>query len=154
VTDPQVGLPKVAPTVLRIVVPGEPVPKGRARYRIVRPKAGGAPFVQEYTPPETRAYEAKVKLLTQVAVNQSGWSWAKDDRFSLVVRIVRSHWDAGGDASNVLKAVEDGMNGVAYKDDRYVRGIGVAITDPDPKKPRVEIEVRRFTLVKPKVKRA
>lgn len=136
-------LAAVAPERLRFVVPGEPVPKGRARHRIVFPKVG-KPFVQEYTPPETKAYEDKVKLLARVAVNQARWSVGPKDRFSVVVRVVRTYEGKGGDLDNVLKACLDGMNKVVYPDDRYIRGLGAAFGRPDPAKPRVEIEVRRY----------
>jgi Holliday junction resolvase RusA-like endonuclease len=131
-----------APSILRFTVPGEPVPKGRPRFRIVQPR-GGKAFVQEYTPAETRAYEDKVRLVTKVAINQSGWAPEDDDRFTVLVRIFRSHWDKGGDADNVLKGLLDGMNKLAFRDDRYVRSVACALQRPDKQNPRVEVEVRR-----------
>lgn len=141
------------PTVLRFTVPGEPVPKGRARHRIVFPKQG-KPFVQEYTPPETKAYEERFRLLAKVAVNQAKWTVHPDDRFSVVIRVYRTHEGKGGDLDNVIKSALDSMNhsGV-WLDDRYVRGIGAALCDPDPARPRVEVEVRRFKRT-PKPKRS
>lgn len=131
------------PTVLRFVVPGEPVGKERARvFRKITPNGGVV--TRAVTPEKTREYEDKIRTMAQIAVNQQRWAWAKTDRFSVVVKIYRTHWDAGPDASNVLKAIEDACNGVAYRDDRYIRGIGVAIQAPDPENPRVEVEVRRF----------
>lgn len=132
------------PTVLKFVVPGEPVPKGRARFRIVTSR-GGKPFGQEYTPAETRAYEERVKLLAQVAVNQAGWSWDDEDRFAVLIRVFRTHWEKGGDIDNYGKAALDGMNGTVFPDDRYVRGFACSLMDPDPTSPRVEVEVRRVS---------
>ena len=51
----------------------------------------------------------------------------------------------GGDLDNVVKAVSDGINGIAFDDDRYIRGIGAAFGDPDPARPRLEVEVRKLT---------
>ena len=132
------------PDVLRFVIDGEPVPKARSRHRIVFPKSGGKPFTQEYTDAKTKAYEDRVRLLAKVAANGARWGWSDGDRFSIVLRIVRTYWDKGGDLDNVLKSCFDGMNGVIFADDRYVRAFGAAFLPPDPKRPRVEVEVRRF----------
>lgn len=139
----------VSVAVLRFVVPGEPVGKERARV-FSRTKGDGGTITRAVTPPKTRAYEDKIRTVAQIAVNQSKWTWSEDDRFSIIVRIHRTHFDAGGDASNVLKCLEDACNRITWSDDRYVRGIGVAILDPDPKNPRVEVEVRRYAVEKPK----
>lgn len=136
------GASEGTPTVLRLVIPGDPVGKERARvFRKQNPN--GTVITRAVTPEKTRAYEEKIRTLAQIAVNQARWSWAKDDRFSVVMKIYRSHWDAGADLDNVIKTI-DGLTGIVWKDDRYVRGIGAAFQDPDPKNPRVEVEVRRF----------
>jgi crossover junction endodeoxyribonuclease RusA len=129
--------------VLRFVVDGEPVPKGRARTRVVTPK-GGKAFASHYTPPETKAYEERVALLCRVAAAGVRWAWTKADRFALVVQVFRSHEGKGGDLDNYVKAISDAINGVAFGDDRYIRGIGASLQTPDPARPRVEVEVRRL----------
>lgn len=129
--------------VLRFVVPGEPVPKGRARTRVVTTR-GGKAFASHYTPGETKAYEERVALLCRVAVAGARWAWTKADRFALVVQVYRAHEGKGGDLDNYVKAISDAINGVAFGDDRYVRGIGAALQEPDPARPRVEVEVRKF----------
>lgn len=131
-----------APTVLKFIVPGEPVPKGRPRFSS-RKRDDGKTFVKTYTDAETAAYEKHVRNCAQIAVLQTRWAWSKRDRFNLLLRVFRTHYDAGGDIDNYEKAVMDAMNTVAYADDRYVRGKG-SIIYMDKLNPRVEVEVRRF----------
>jgi crossover junction endodeoxyribonuclease RusA len=133
---------RVSADVLRFVVEGEPVPKGRARTRVVTPK-GGKAFASHYTPPETKAYEERVALLCRVAVAGARWAWTDKDRFTLLVQVFRTHEGKGGDLDNYVKAISDAINGVAFGDDRYIRGIGASLQPPDPKRPRVVVEVRR-----------
>lgn len=130
-------------TVLRFVVPGEPVGKERARV-FRKESADGRVITRAVTPEKTRAYEEKVRTVAQIAVNQSRWAWSKDDRFNVVLKIFRTHVDAGPDVDNVIKVCADSLNGIAWKDDRYVWGIGAALQPRDPENPRVEVEVRRF----------
>lgn len=130
------------PTVLKLTVFGEPIGKQRARvFSKVTPN--GRVVTRAVTPKETRAYEDKVRTVAQIAVNQWKWAWSKHDRFNVVIRIWRTHESRGFDLDNHIK-VCDALNGVAWDDDRHVRGIGAALMDPDPKNPRMEIEVRRF----------
>lgn len=129
-------------TELRFVVPGEPV--GKERARVFRNKAkDGRVVTRAVTPEKTREYEAKVRDIAKIACNLARWSWSKDDRFTVVMRVFRTHFDAGPDLDNVIKTL-DALNGIVWKDDRYVRGIGAALQDPDPENPRIEVEVRRF----------
>jgi crossover junction endodeoxyribonuclease RusA len=87
-----------------IVVPGEPVAKERPR----RGKHGGF-----YTPKKTTDYEALV-----------GWTWRQARHVALSGPIVvRLDFYLGGrdkDLDNMAKAVMDGLNGVAFADDRQV----------------------------------
>ena len=131
-----------SPRILHVLIPGDPVPKGRPRFS-ARRAPDGKTFVKPYTDEETAAYEEKVKLVALAAVNLAGWAWTKDDRFSLIIRVFRRHYDAGGDIDNYEKAVMDAMNKVVYADDRYVRGKGSALLH-DPLRPRVEVKVERF----------
>lgn len=128
----------VVPDELRFVVPGEPV----AWQRTGSSKAGGRGH--RFTQSKTRKYEKVVRDVAAAAVARASWCWGKDDRFSLIVKVYRTHWDKGGDIDNCLKGLLDGMNTVVFADDRYVRGIGIAFPRPDPRRPRVEVTVRRF----------
>lgn len=139
VINPQV---REVPTELRIVVPGEPVGKERARI-VTRTKKDGTVFTKGITPPKTEAFEKKLRELAKIAVNQARWMWSDTDRFQVVMRVYRTYPNAGPDLDNIIKTM-DALNGVVWKDDRYVRGIGAAIMDPDPKNPRLVIIVRRI----------
>ncbi len=128
---------------LRFVVPGEAVPKARARHRVIVPRSG-KPFAQEYTPAKTRAYEDRVRLVCQAAVSREGWAWTEKDRFSVTMRVFRTHESKGGDLDNYVKSITDGMIRIAYPNDHRIRGIGAALADPDRESPRVEVCVRKI----------
>lgn len=108
-------------------VPGKPRGKGRPRFR----RAGN--FVQTYTPAETASYENLIALEYQAAggkllegpveVYVTAWHPIPKN----LSKAKRADMDRGmyiphskPDADNVLKAVLDGLNGVAYKDDTQV----------------------------------
>jgi len=115
-------------------VDGDPVGKQRARYA----KRGN--FVQTYTPDKTRNYESSIK---EAAVEAMGSSEALETPVTLYLYIrapipksltkKRLEAISNGsekpikkpDASNVLKSVEDAMNGVVYKDDSQIVNIHV-----------------------------
>ena len=104
----------------------DPVGKQRARY------ARRGNFVQTYTPDKTRNYEA---LLKDAAIEAMGSSEPLETPVSLYLYIrvpipksfskkkVQDCLNGSEqpmkkpDSSNVLKSVEDAMNGVVYRDD-------------------------------------
>lgn len=129
-------------TALAFTVPGEPVPKGRARSRVIAGGSGKA-FATHFTPKETRAYERKIAESCRYAVNLARWTWAKADRFRVVVRVFRKHEGAGGDCDNYGKSALDAINKLAFSDDRYVREFGVRLQQ-DPVNPRIEITVTKL----------
>jgi Holliday junction resolvase RusA-like endonuclease len=104
--------------VIRLVVPGTPQGKGRARFGNGR----------TYTPAKTVAYEGLIALagqqamagrdlldapvyVTVTAFFQIPASWSKK-------RKAEARWHASKpDGDNILKAVGDGLNGIVWKDD-------------------------------------
>lgn len=130
-------------------VDGVPVPKGRARYV----KRGN--FVQAYTPEKTRTYETLIKDASRQAM---GGSEPLETPVSLYLYIrvpipasatkKRLQAIADGsekpikkpDASNILKSVEDGMNGVVYHDDSQI--INIHVTKVFSSEPGVDICVK------------
>ena len=116
-------------------VDGDPVGKQRARYA----KRGN--FVQTYTPDKTRNYEALIK---EAAIQAMGSNEILETPVNLYLYIrapipkslpkKRLEACLNGlekpikkpDASNVLKSVEDAMNGVVYKDDSQIVNIHVS----------------------------
>ena len=114
--------------VVTFTVPGEAVGKGRARYSRVSGHA--------YTPEKTRNYENLVRLsyrqqvgkppfpsgmplrMDVVIYQQIPKSVSKKKREDMLQR--RLLPTKKPDCSNVLKSIEDGLNGVAYADDSQI----------------------------------
>ena len=115
-------------------VDGDPVGKQRARY------AKRGKHVMAYTPDKTRNYEALIK---EAAIQAMGSNEILETPVNLYLYIrapipkslpkKRLESCLNGsekpikkpDASNVLKSVEDAMNGVVYKDDSQIVNIHV-----------------------------
>lgn len=129
------------PNIMRFVIEGEPVGKERARV-FSKANASGTVVTRAVTPEKTRAYEAKVKTIAKIAVNQNRWAWSKDDVFTIIVRVFTTHRKRHPDLSNVVKALEDACNSILWGDDRDVLDMG-AVLRQDAARPRVEMEVRR-----------
>ena len=130
-------------------VDGTPVPKGRARY------ARRGNFISTYTPEKTRTYEALIK---EAAIEAMGASEPLETPVSLYLYIrvpipksCTKKWleaiENGSekptkkpDASNILKSVEEGMNGVVYHDDSQI--INIHVTKVYSSLPGVDICVK------------
>ena len=115
-------------------VDANPVGKQRARYV----KRGN--FVQAYTPEKTRTYET---LIRDAAIEAMGSTEPLKTPVTLYlyirVPIPKSYSKKKveaclngldqpikkPDASNILKSVEDGMNGIVYKDDSQIINLHV-----------------------------
>lgn len=109
-------------------IPGEPKGKGRPRFT----RSG-----QTYTPKATRDYE---KLVAQTYKAEHGYWYGRE---MIAVRIVAyfgipksmsmkrrtdmigTHPTKRPDADNIVKAVLDGLNSVAYEDDCQVYSISI-----------------------------
>ena len=137
--------------VARLTIPGHPV--GKQRVRVVRSRAG---FPVAYTPAKTKNYETLVRelfIIKYPAFTPLDEPVEIDMEISIAIPKSASkkrqrQMEAGliwpttrPDMSNVVKAVEDALNGVAYRDDSLiVRGV-------TEKKyswtPRVEITIYR-----------
>lgn len=140
---------------IRFTVPGEPVGKGRHRSvtRKRRDASGKmTTYVAHITPEKTEEYELRVKSATRLAVAEYeailgpvmlelkiyvgiAASWPKKKRQMALDGDM--YPTKKPDSSNILKAIEDAMNEVAYGDDAQ-------ITDHHIKRrfsetPRVEI---------------
>jgi len=130
-------------------VDGTPVPKGRARY------ARRGNFISTYTPEKTRTYETLIK---EAAIEAMGASEPLETPVSLYLYIrvpipkscTKKRLEAidngsekptkKPDASNILKSVEDGMNGVVYHDDSQI--INIHVTKVYSSLPGVDICVK------------
>ncbi|RNC62783.1 MAG: hypothetical protein AWM53_02002 [Candidatus Dichloromethanomonas elyunquensis] len=129
---------------VKFTIPGEP--KGKARPRVTK---GGI----TYTPAETVNYENWVKVCYQQQVNRHlgdgqieievdmyysiPKSAAKGKILAMKHNIVRP--TKKPDCDNVLKAIADSLNGIAYKDDSQI--VTAVIRKLYSVEPRVEVEI-------------
>ena len=117
----------------RLWIGGHPVSKLRHRRGRVRTRAGQVRTVQ-YTPERTKKWERQVAWEGLCLKAEQGWPWTGPIRMRLdfVLPIAPSlaknkqaerdgaPHQAAPDLANLAKAVEDGLSGVAYADDRQV----------------------------------
>lgn len=94
-------------------IPGPPVGKGRPRAALLRNRRG----IVLYTPARTRAYEQTIRSeFSRAYPDMKPWLGP----VSILVKAYVRTPAARPDGSNILKAVEDALNGLAYKDDSQV----------------------------------
>ena len=111
---------------IKFVVPGKPVPKGRPRFSR---KTG-----RTYTPNDTSKYEKMVRecygdnyffndeyiKITVIAKFEIPQSYSKKKKQEALNGKV---FPTKCDLDNIVKSITDGLNGTAFKDDRYIVGI-------------------------------
>lgn len=114
---------------LAFTVPGDPVGKGRPRATTI----GG--HARMYTPAKTAAYEELVAVYASAAMKKAPLlehpvrlhlgiyckvpgSWSKKRKADALAGIERPAKKP--DTSNILKGIEDGMNGIVWVDDCQV----------------------------------
>jgi Holliday junction resolvase RusA-like endonuclease len=145
---------------ITFTVPGAPTAKGRARSFV---RNG---HVAHYTPGKTVLYENLVKMAAQVAMGFSildprkpldppidgacelnltlhmpiPASWSAKKRTAALAGLILP--TTKPDSSNVLKAIEDAMNGVVWIDDKQVVDHNIRRRYSDT--PKAIIEVRRI----------
>jgi len=121
------NIPRVSDAAIRFSVHGRPVGKGRARVSLRRG------FAVAYTPAKTREFESRVRaaalqaasgpLIGPLRVRLSVQfcppeSWPRRRREAAISGAM---WHGSKpDLDNVVKAVLDGMSGVAFLDDHQV----------------------------------
>lgn len=117
---------------LHIVVPGQPVGKGRPRFT----RQGRA-----YTPAKTKVYEQLIGNFARREMETAAWettplpvklhilaqfeipkSWTKKKKHQAVLgELVPGR----PDIDNIAKAVLDALNGIVYQDDAQVKELSV-----------------------------
>ena len=136
----------------RFVVPGEPTGKGRPRFSSV------GKYVKAYTPQKTVMYENLIKIEYQeqcrgifferekpvsmtidayLSIPQSASKKKKQQMLSGELRPLKK-----ADSSNILKAVEDALNQVAYHDDVQVVETHISRFYGD--QPRIEVTLKEI----------
>ena len=116
-----------------ITIPGKPVGKARPRFR-------GAGFkVITYTPPATKKYEKevariykqsagviyteiplRVRILEKFPIPES---WSKKNKEKALKGEIKPNEKP--DLDNIAKIILDGLNGVAYTDDKQVTSLEI-----------------------------
>ena len=93
----------------------EPIPKGRPRFT----RSGHA-----FTPARTRKFEAEAKKQAKAQYKGKPLEGGISIDFEFIVtrpkRPKHDYPSKVGDVSNLIKAVEDALNGVVFKDDSQV----------------------------------
>lgn len=135
--------------IIVFTIPGEPVAKGRPKFT----KAG-----HTYTPPKTVAYENLVKLCYKQ--KYSGKCFSDNAQLSVEVKAYMSipkskpkKWQAEAqedvirptkrpDTDNILKIIQDALNGVAYRDDAQI--VESICEKYYSDKPRVEVRIEEI----------
>lgn len=115
-------------TVHKFTVPGNPIPKARAR------SAKG----HHYTPRRTRDYENRVRM------------WSRNvPRLKGDVKVICTFYREDAqpcDLDNLVKSILDPLNGRAFADDRQVVWLE-AIKTIDRENPRAEVQVETVEAV-------
>lgn len=120
-----------SPLVVVFIVPGEAVPKGRPRYTMVNgyPRAYTPDKTKEYEAMVTEAYktqcksaffdpEMPVELDIKVMMEPPKTASQKRKMAMLNGDILPVH--AREDLDNLVKSISDGLNGVAFADDKQI----------------------------------
>jgi len=144
--------------VLEMEIETTPVAKARARHRVVNTKAGGS-FVSTYTPTKTRDFEALVHRCAKDAMKANApatepiclnilFTFAAPTSFPAYIK----EWIKASiightkkpDLDNLVKAIKDGLNKVAWVDDSQV--IRMEVEKHYGEKDLIQVEV--FTVDK------
>lgn len=134
--------------MIHLVIPGEPVAQGRARF------ARHGSTVRTYDPLKSRGYKDYIRQVATHSTKQ-----ALDGQLVMMVdvfRLVPKSWSAvkreralaglikptiRPDCSNYLKGVEDALNGIAYVDDAKI--VLVIVRKRYSLTPRLEVRIWR-----------
>lgn len=108
-------------------VPGRPVPKQRPRVG----KNGNI-----YTPGRCRCYERQVGIYAKQAFRQPFTG-------PVELEVTCYFTSRPGDLDNYVKAISDGLNGVAWLDDRQVVSLRASIRVAAKIQERAEVAVRK-----------
>lgn len=137
--------------MIRITIPGEPIPQPRQRHRIAY-RANRQPYVVNYTPANdpVTSYKQAIALVAKQHCCEpiDGPVEFTIDFFFPRPKSVKgsSPFKATrGDLDNYCKAALDALNGIAYVDDGRVFRLHAAKYYCEPgTQPRTEIAIERY----------
>ncbi len=110
---------------MKLVIEGEPVPKGRPR---VNRKTGTF-----YTPRETQAWEKQIAYLAMAAKGKIEFEPVRFEAMFYTAKKKPADWD------NLAKSLCDGLNTWAFTDDSQICEAHVVRVRSD--RPRVEVSI-------------
>ena len=138
---------------LKFEIPGSPIGQGRPKFSTINGHAVA------YDPEKSRNYKAYVKLLATQAMKEQGFTMidgpccldimaffevpkSKSKKFREAALNGLERPTKKPDLSNIVKGIEDALNGLAYKDDSSIVFLSVAKCYSEV--PRVEVILREI----------
>ena len=138
---------------LKFEVPGSPIGQGRPKFSTINGHA------KAYDPEKSRNYKAYVKLLATQAMKEQGFTMidgpccldilacfevpkSKSKKFRQAALEGRERPTKKPDIDNIVKALQDALNGLAYKDDSSIVFLSVAKCYSEV--PKVEVILREI----------
>ena len=138
---------------LKFEVPGSPIGQGRPKFSTINGHAVA------YDPEKSRNYKAYVKLLATQAMKEQGFTMidgpccldilacfevpkSKSKKFKERALLGLERPTKKPDIDNIVKALQDALNGLAYKDDSSIVFLSVAKCYSEV--PRVEVILREI----------
>ena len=138
---------------LMFEIPGSPIGQGRPKFSTINGHA------KAYDPEKSRNYKAYVKLLATQAMKEQGFTMidgpccldimaffevpkSKSKKFKERASLGLERPTKKPDIDNIVKALQDALNGLAYKDDSSIVYLSVAKCYSEI--PRVEVILREI----------
>lgn len=138
---------------LKFEIPGSPIGQGRPKFSTINGHA------KAYDPEKSRNYKAYVKLLATQAMKEQGFAMidgpccldimaffevpkSKSKKFKERALLGLERPTKKPDIDNIVKALQDALNGLAYKDDSSIVFLSVAKCYSEV--PRVEVILREI----------
>ena len=138
--------------VLAFEIPGQPIGQGRPKFSTINGHA------RAYDPEKSRNYKAYIRMLATQAMKDSGFTIiegpcsieifaffevpkSKSKKFREAALNGLERPTKKPDLSNIIKGIEDALNGLVYKDDSSI--VSLKIQKYYSEFPRVEIEISR-----------
>ena len=138
---------------LMFEIPGSPIGQGRPKFSTINGHA------KAYDPEKSRNYKAYVKLLATQAMKEQGFTMidgpccldimaffevpkSKSKKFKERALLGLERPTKKPDIDNIVKALQDALNGLAYKDDSSIVFLSVAKCYSEV--PRVEVILREI----------
>lgn len=117
--------------VLSFEIPGQPIGQGRPKFSTINGHA------RAYDPEKSCNYKAYVRMLATQAMKDSGFTMiegpcalsinayfeipkSKSKKFREAALMELEYPTKKPDADNIIKVIQDALNGLVYKDDAYI----------------------------------